>query len=567
MWLIRHNRRRREDFQLLPSAPVTASRKYPHTTAGPDGDEPGAVERAAATGGDAASAERGSASGPDGDEPNGGTTTVSAPDGDEPGAVERAAATGGDAPSADRASAGVAEADAPGAVPPGGAVERAAATGGDAPSGARGSAAAPDGEAATGKPARAAGARPAAANAAAAKAGAPEDRPAASGRPRPTAKKSARSGAKAGGAGRAGAGTKSRTGTPAKPGRAAPGRGGAADRQAGRAGTVAKGTAGGKGTAGKGTAGKGRRLPAGRAAAPVTGLVVGPVPIAARVAGGLALAGALCRLIAVGLPVAHVRGRGVGGAANLFDWLVVLPFAAVVGAAGLLVLLGRLPRLGLAAIRTTGLAAAALLAETIYLLEAGRRTTIDLPLGIGTSLRYSVGSGLALLAVGYGLLVLALLAAQLGWPRTVMEDDGRLDRLRPRMAAWGLLAGIFAAIVLGMSPFASSRAHLAPAPVPERAGWDLAGGALLCLAVGAAAVIAATLQPRLAAVGGYAGLAAVLATQGLAAALLAARSPVIAPSAGGIGTLLAALVFALFALAAWRLSRAPAADPAEPARR
>jgi iron complex transport system permease protein len=523
MWLIRHNQRRREDFQLLPSAPVTASRKYPHTTAAPDGDEPGAVERAAATDGDATTAERGSAS---------------APDGDEPGAVERAAATGG-----------------------------------DAPSGARGSVSAPDGEAATGKPARAAGARPAAANAAAAKAGAPEDRPAASGRPRPTAKKSARSGAKAGGAGRAGAGTKSRTGTPAKPGRAAPGQGGAADRQAGRAGTVAKGTAGGKGTTGNGTAGgkrtagKGRRPPAGRAAAPVTGLVVGPVPIAARVAGGLALAGALCRLIAVGLPVAHVRGRGVGGAANLFDWLVVLPFAAVVGAAGLLVLLGRLPRLGLAAIRTTGLAAAALLAETIYLLEAGRRTTIDLPLGIGTSLRYSVGSGLALLAVGYGLLVLALLAAQLGWPRTVMEDDGRLDRLRPRMAAWGLLAGIFAAIVLGMSPFASSRAHLAPAPVPERAGWDLAGGALLCLAVGAAAVIAATLQPRLAAVGGYAGLAAVLATQGLAAALLAARSPVIAPSAGGIGTLLAALVFALFALAAWRLSRAPAADPAEPARR
>jgi hypothetical protein len=287
----------------------------------------------------------------------------------------------------------------------------------------------------------------------------------------------------------------------------------------------------------------------------VSGVVVGPVPVLARVAGGLALAAALCRLAAVALPVAQVNGRALGRAANPFDYLVVLPYAGVVGAAGLLLLLGRLPRLGLAAIRVAGLVAAALLAETVYLLQAGQRTTMDLPLGIGTSLRYSTGAGLLLLAVGYGLLALAAAVAQVGWSRTVMEDDGGLDRVRPRLAAWGLLAGIVAAIALGMSPFASSRAHLAPPPVPERTGWDLAGAALLCLAVGACGVLAATLQPRLAAVGGYAALAAVLASQALAGLLLAARSPVITPSVGGIGTLLSAGVFALFAVAAWRLAR------------
>jgi iron complex transport system permease protein len=351
-------------------------------------------------------------------------------------------------------------------------------------------------------------------------------------------------------AGRAEAASSARSKAGSKPGSKAGSKAGA------KAGSKAAGSK--AGTGGK-AGGKGRR-PQGRAAATaVTGLVVGPVPMLARVAGGLAVAGALCRLAAPAFPMAHVQGRGLGGAANLLDWVVVLPYVTAVGAAGVLAALGRLPRLGLAVIRTAGALAAALLARTGYLLDAGERSTTDLPLGIGTSLRYSAGAGLVLLAVGYGLVVAALVAAEIAWPRTVMEDDGRLDPLRPRLAAWGLVAGTFAAIVLGMSPFRSSMAHLAPPAVPGRDGWALVGGALLSLAAAAYAVIAATLQPRLAAVGGYAALAAVLATQGLTTALLVARSPVITRSAGGVGTLVSALLFALLALAAWRLPRAPAA--------
>jgi hypothetical protein len=74
-------------------------------------------------------------------------------------------------------------------------------------------------------------------------------------------------------------------------------------------------------------------------------------------------------------------------------------------------------------------------------------------------------------------------------------------------------------------------------------------------------VIAATLRPRLAVVGAYAGLAAVLLSEGLAAWLLVARSPVIGASAGGVGTLLAALAVGLLAWSAlgWRARRRLAA--------
>jgi hypothetical protein len=69
------------------------------------------------------------------------------------------------------------------------------------------------------------------------------------------------------------------------------------------------------------------------------------------------------------------------------------------------------------------------------------------------------------------------------------------------------------------------------------------------LALGAMiwAVISATLRPRLAVVGAYAGLAAVLLSEGLADWLLVARSPVVGPSAGGVGTLVAALAVAVLA--------------------
>jgi hypothetical protein len=314
------------------------------------------------------------------------------------------------------------------------------------------------------------------------------------------------------------------------------------------------GKPGGKGSAGKGAAAKPAVPPP-----PGPGLVVGPVPVLTRVAGAVALAAAALLLIAPAFPLARAGGRDLGGPGNLFGFVPALPLVATVAAAGVLAVRGRLPRLALAALLSAGTLGAGLLLRALALLDT-EASTLDLPLGIGTSARYEAAAGLVVPAIGYGLLVAAAVLAALGWPRTLMEDEGDLDPRRPRLAAWGLAAGVLAALVLGMAPYASSVAPGTPT-LPERAGLDLLGWLVLALGAMVWAVIAATLRPRLAVVGGYAGLAAVLLSEGLAAWLLVARSPAIGASAGGVGTLLAALAVGVLAWSAlgWRARRRLAA--------
>jgi iron complex transport system permease protein len=207
-----------------------------------------------------------------------------------------------------------------------------------------------------------------------------------------------------------------------------------------------------------------------------------------------------------------------------------------------------LPRLGLAALAAAGTLAAGPLLRTLWLLDTGSRSTTELPLGIATSARYEAGAGLVLLAVAYGLLVAAAVVGGLAWSRTVMEDDGGFDPQRPRVAAWGLLVGVVAALAFGMSPVTSA-IGLDPGPVPERSGLDLLGGLVLTLGTAIWAVLAATLRPRLAVVGAYAGLAAVLATEALGSVLLVIRSPALGSGAGTVGSVLAVVAVTALLLA------------------
>jgi hypothetical protein len=290
-------------------------------------------------------------------------------------------------------------------------------------------------------------------------------------------------------------------------------------------------------------------------APPGPGLVVGPVPALVRVAGAVALTAAVLLLIAPAFPLVRSGGQDLGSAGNLFGFVPVLPLVAVAAGAGLLAVRGQLPRLALAALFPTGTLAAGLLLRALALADTGSRSTLDLPLGIGTSARYEVGTGLLIVIAGTALLVVATLLAAAAWPRTVMEDDGDLDPRRPRLAAWGLAVGVLAALVLGMAPYSSGIAPGTPT-LPERSGLDLLGAVVLALGAMTWAVISATLRPRLAVVGAYAGLAAVLLSEGLAAWLLVARSPVITPTAGGVGTLIAGLVVAVLAWTALGRRRA-----------
>ena len=283
-------------------------------------------------------------------------------------------------------------------------------------------------------------------------------------------------------------------------------------------------------------------------------LVVGTVPPLARVAGGIAVAAAVLLLVAPAFPLARSGGADLGGPGNLWAFVPPLPLAAALAAAGLLAARGLLPRLGLAVLFPAGTLAAGFLLRALYLRQTGERSTLDLPLGIGESARYEAGAGLTVSAVAYALVVLAAVLATVAWPRTIMEDGGDLDPRRPRLAAWGLAVGVLTALVLGMAPYASDIAPGAPT-LPERDGLDLLGALVVALGAAAWAVVAATLRPRLAVVGAYAGLAAALLTEGLSVGLVVARSGALGPSAGGVGILLAAAAALGLSLAAARVGR------------
>jgi hypothetical protein len=292
-----------------------------------------------------------------------------------------------------------------------------------------------------------------------------------------------------------------------------------------------------------------RTRPSDEAGAP--SVVIGEISLLTRLGGGLAVAAALVRLVAPGFPLAHASGRSLSGS-NALDWIMLLPLVGAVGAAGVLCVLGRLPRLGLAVLLPVGTAAVGDLLRTAYLLDAAGRSSQDLPLGIGSSFRYQIGAGLTLRAVADGLLVAALVAAAAGWARTVMEDDGSVDGWRPWFACSGLVVGVLAAITVGMSQLDTSVPGATAPPLLEQSGLAEVGGLVFTAAVSVWAALAAKLRPRLAMVGAFAGVAAVLATDGLTAALLAVRSPVLGVGAGCITELLAAALAGLLAVAAGR---------------
>ena len=313
-----------------------------------------------------------------------------------------------------------------------------------------------------------------------------------------------------------------------------------------------------------------RRSPARRVGRPAIppppgpGLVVGPVPVLARAAGAAALGAAVLLLVAPAFPLARSGGQDLGGAGNLFGFVPVLPLAAVAAAAGVLAVRGRLPRLGLAVLlsrRHAGRRPAAAHARAAS--DTGSRTHLDLPLGIGTSARYEVAAGCWCCSPGYGLLVVAAVLAAAAWPRT--RDGGR--RRASTRSGRGWPPGVWPS---GCSPRWSSAwrrtrraSRRAPRPLPERAGLDLLAAPRARTRRDVWAVLAATLRPRLAVVGAYAGLAAVLLSEGLGRLAAGGRSPAIGPSAGGVGTLLAGLAMAVLAWTAlgggWRRPAASAA--------
>jgi iron complex transport system permease protein len=304
------------------------------------------------------------------------------------------------------------------------------------------------------------------------------------------------------------------------------------------------------------------------APAPAYTLVVGPVPVSARVAGVLLALAGLVGAIAVFPTYLVVGGTAVSPVAGPVDAFVALvaPVATLAVGAGLL--LGRVPRLGLAYAAVTGaFAVGRLLIELYQGHGSTARPAVEVLAGervITSSVELAPGWVLGVAALS--LSVLAGIVALIAWGRTVMEDGGTLDPLRPALAGAAVVIGVFAVLCLAL-PAADVPDRVVTDPTTgletvvteegpqallERPGLALLGGLLLAGALLLCAVTAPSLRPRLGAVGGLLGITVFLLGAALTGLRDAAHSADVEWTVPGVGLLVLGLASAGLTVLAWR---------------
>lgn len=324
--------------------------------------------------------------------------------------------------------------------------------------------------------------------------------------------------------------------------------------------------------------GAARRSAAGRTGGPARrdaplpgeGLVLGPVPLAARatgvllvLAGVVGLAGLFPTYLVAG-GVDLVQATGVGGA--LAGGVIPLTHVAV----GAVLVRGGVPKLGLA---YAGVVGALSLGELFIEIYRGRSSTARPGVEVlaGTRVLTSgieVGPGWVLGVVALTLTVLAGIVAALAWGRTVMDDRGAFDPARPGVAGGAVLLGVLAVLSLALPPAdvpdrivtdpATGLQTVVPQEGPqallERPGLALMGGLLLAGTLVLCSVVAPSLRPRLAAVGGLLGVTVTVLAAGLSG-LRDAASPELEWTLPGAGLLLAGAGYVVLTVLAWRLGR------------
>jgi hypothetical protein len=317
-----------------------------------------------------------------------------------------------------------------------------------------------------------------------------------------------------------------------------------------------------------------RRPPGPAPAAPADGLVLGDPPVLARVTGLLLVLAGLtgaAGLVPTYLVVGGTEVSQGAGALGLLAGLVVPLTSAAVGA-GLAA--GRVPRFGLASAGIGGVLAVGLLLIELYRASTSTvRPGVEVIAGqrVLTS-SVDVGAGWVLGVVALGLTVLAGVLAMAAWGRTVMDDAGTLDPVRPALAGAAVLVGVGTVLCLVL-PAADLPDRIVTDPTTglqvvveqegpqgllERPGLALLGGLLLAGAVVLCSVLAPSLRPRLAAVGGLLAIAAVVLAAGLGGLRDAVVSDELEWALPGVGLLVAGLGYVVLTVLAWRLRRAPA---------
>ena len=334
-------------------------------------------------------------------------------------------------------------------------------------------------------------------------------------------------------------------------------------------------TRSGGGTARPSARRAGPRRPSGPApAVPADGLVVGDTPLAARLAGLLLVLAGVAGAVGLFPTYLVVGGTEVSQSAGAGSVLAGLlgPLTAVAVGGGLVA--GRVPRFGLAHAAVGGtLSLGPLLIELYRASTSTVRPGIEVIAGqrVLTS-SVDAGPGWVLGVVALGLTVLAGVVAMAAWGRTVMEDAGALDPVRPALAGAAALLGVGAVLCLVL-PAADVPDRIVPDPATglqvvveqegpqgllERPGLALLGGLLLAGAVVLCSVLAPSLRPRLAVVGALLAIAVVVLTAGLAGLRDAAVSDELEWTLPGVGLLLTGVGYVVLTVLAWRLRRSAA---------
>ncbi|WP_345770992.1 hypothetical protein [Geodermatophilus normandii] len=310
------------------------------------------------------------------------------------------------------------------------------------------------------------------------------------------------------------------------------------------------------------------------APAPGDGLVVGDLPGAARAVGVLLVLSGLAGVAALLPTYLVVGGRELALAGGLGGALVglVVPLTAVAVGAGLAA--GRVPRFGLAYAGVGGaLALGSLLIEVYRGSTSTVRPGIEVLAGerVLTS-SVQTGGGWWLQVAALALTVVAGVLAAASWNRTVMEDRGALDPARPGLAGAAVVLGVLTVLCLAL-PAADVPDRIVadpstglevvveqqgPQALLERPGLALLGGLLLAGAVLLGSVLAPSLRPRLAAVGGFLAVAVTVLAAGLGGLRDAVASDELDWTVPGAGLLAAGLAYGLLTVLAWRLRRTPA---------
>ena len=304
---------------------------------------------------------------------------------------------------------------------------------------------------------------------------------------------------------------------------------------------------------------------------PGDGLVIGPVPPLARATGALLVLAGLAGAAGLLPTYLVVGGEAISQATGIGGVLVGLLVPVAHVAVGGVLLRGAVPKFGLAyAGVAAALASGQLLIEIYRGSSSTARPGVEVLAGnLVLTSGIETGPGWVLAAVALALTVVAGVVGAVAWGRTVMEDGGALDSARSVLAGAAVLLGVTAVLSLSL-PAADVPDRIVTDPATglqtvvtqegpqallERPGFALLGGLLLAGAVVLCSVVAPSLRPRLAVVGGLLAIAVTVLAAGLTG-LRDAASPDLEWTLPGAGLVLAGVGYVALTVTAWRLRRA-----------